>query len=355
MDKYRIDSHKLIYHPRRVSDLIEGKTVYPLYAEISASSKCNHHCTFCAYDYVDEQKIFIDYPVLKRRLGEMGKLGVKSVLYSGEGEPLLHKDILGIVSATKLACIDVAIATNGVLLRPDLSNALLDHLTWIKISINAGTKETYAKVHKTDKNDFDLVLDNLCKMVAAREQKDSKCTIGMQMLLLPENLDEAETLARTASELGIDYLVIKPYSQHLFSKTQKYKDIRYQDHLYLNDQLAKYNSDRFNVIFRIDTMLKWDQSQRNYNRCLALPLWAHIDTSGNVWGCGAFVLDDRFYIGNILEDSFHDLWNSDRRASLTKWAAEELETKDCRVNCRMDKVNEYLWDVKKPSDHVNFI
>ena len=41
-DKYRIDSHKLIYHPKRVADWLkfhnqweEAKKIYPIYFEIT--------------------------------------------------------------------------------------------------------------------------------------------------------------------------------------------------------------------------------------------------------------------------------------------------------------------------------
>jgi len=52
MDKYRIDSHKLIYHIPRVSDWLNDKVVYPIYMEISPVGSCNHRCIFCAYDYI---------------------------------------------------------------------------------------------------------------------------------------------------------------------------------------------------------------------------------------------------------------------------------------------------------------
>ncbi|HAB51888.1 MAG TPA: radical SAM protein, partial [Ignavibacteriales bacterium] len=51
MDKYRIDSHKLMYHVSRINDWLEGKIIYPIYAEISPSGACNHRCTYCALDF----------------------------------------------------------------------------------------------------------------------------------------------------------------------------------------------------------------------------------------------------------------------------------------------------------------
>ena len=53
MDKYRIDSHKLIYHVDRVHAWQQGENVYPIYMEISPAGTCNHRCTFCALDYME--------------------------------------------------------------------------------------------------------------------------------------------------------------------------------------------------------------------------------------------------------------------------------------------------------------
>jgi radical SAM protein with 4Fe4S-binding SPASM domain len=102
-------------------------------------------------------------------------------------------------------------------------------------------------------------------------------------------------------------------------------------------------------------MRKWDENSRNYRHCLALPFWAHIDTSGNVWACGAYVLDERFRVGNINEKTFKEIWEGKRRVELAEWAIKKLNTTDCRVNCRMDDINRYLWDLIHPSGHVNFI
>lgn len=68
----------------------------------------------------------------------------------------------------------------------------------------------------------------------------------------------------------MDYLVVKPYSQHPFSKTTKYENIRYSKYLYLADKLSVLNTDKFNVIFRINTMRKWDAGAPGYKHCYAL-------------------------------------------------------------------------------------
>ena len=355
MDKYRIDSHKLLYHVPRVCEWLKGERIYPIYMEMSPSGNCNHRCTFCALDFMQYQKRFLDAPVLFERLEELGKCGLKSVMYGGEGEPLLHERISEIIEHTKRSGIDVALTTNAALLTGDMAERILGHMEWMKVSIGGATQETYAKVHRTKPGDFDTVVRNLAEAVKLKRKRNFPCTIGMQMLLLPENRNEAALLAKTAREIGMDYLVIKPYSQHPSSRTEKYKDIKYGEYRYLADELAEFNSAEFNVIFRSHTMQKWDEGTRNYTHCLALPFWSYIDSGGNVWGCSIHLGDERFLYGNIYRETFREIWEGEKRRESLRWVEQELDTGRCRLNCRMDEVNRYLWELKNPPEHVNFI
>ena len=355
MDKYGIDSHKLMYHVKRVDEWLDDKLIYPIYMEISPSGACNHRCTFCGMDFMGYNAKFLDTEVIKTRLLDMGALGVKSIMYAGEGEPLLHKDIGDIIRTTKKAGIDVALTTNGVLLDKKFIDTTLECITWIKVSIDAGTKETHSKIHGTSLNDFDRIIENMRHAVKVKNENGYKTTLGMQFILLPENWHEAELLAQKAKEIGVNYLLIKPYSQHLLSGNVAYKDIKYSDYIHLADKLEKFNDEKFSVIFRMNTMEKWDEGKRNYKQCLALPFWSYIDAGGNVCGCFNYLGDERFDYGNINDATFEEIWTGDKRKMSLQWANAELDTAQCRVNCRMDKINEYLWELKHPMEHVNFI
>ena len=355
MDKYRIDSHKLIYHVPRVNDWLNGKLVYPIYMEISPTGACNHRCTFCALDFMAYQKRYLDAPLLMERLSEMGRLGLKSIMYGGEGEPLMHGQIAEIINHTKKSGIAPALTTNAVLLTESISEKILGTMEWMKVSIGAATKETYAKIHRTRQDDFDIVIRNLASAAKIRQKNGYKCTLGMQILLIPENKDEVVSLANLARDIGMDYLVVKPYSQHPMSKTSKYKDVKYGEYLDLADRLAGIRANDFNVIFRANTMSKWDKSEKKYDHCLALPFWSYIDSGGNVWGCSVYLGDERFLYGNIYENTFKEIWEGEKRMKSLKWVEEELDAGKCRINCRMDEINKYLWDMKNPPEHVNFI
>jgi len=365
-DKLGIDSHKLIYHPKYVAQLLEvdndwqrAQKIFPLYMEISPVGACNHRCTFCAVDYIGYQARALDADMLIARLHEMGTLGVKSIMYAGEGEPLLHKRIHDIVVATKQAGIDVAFTTNATVLSDIFIDQALPHITWIKTSINAGSADNYAKIHGTKAKDFDRVIANLTNLVRHKKMGKLDCTLGAQILLLPENAHEISSLAQLCrDEIGLDYLVVKPYSQHLFSHTHHYENLDYAEYMALVDDLEAWSNDQFKLIFRKNSMLRYsDKGDRSYQKCMATPLvWAYIMADGAVYGCSAFLKDKRFEYGNIYENNFSEIWTGEQRKAGFHFVNTELDIKSCRKNCRMEAVNQYLFELTEQTmPHRNFI
>ena len=68
---FRLDSHKLIYHPERVAKWLAGDNIYPIEVEISPSGSCNHRCVFCALDYLGYQPNFLKKDTILRAIYEM--------------------------------------------------------------------------------------------------------------------------------------------------------------------------------------------------------------------------------------------------------------------------------------------
>lgn len=364
-DPLRIDSHKLIFHPRWVAGFLEkrdnwetAREIAPLYVEISPIGACNHRCTFCAVDYIGYQTRFIAEDVMAKMLASMGETGVKSVMFAGEGEPLLYKQINEAVAAAKAAGIDVAFTTNGVPITPRFIDASLPLTSWIKVSLNAGTAATYAAIHRCKERDFEHVFDNLKACTAAKREKSLGCTIGAQAILLPENAHEMTVLAERCRDAGLDYLVVKPYSQHNFSITHQYEGIDYAPYEKLERELAAVSGDGFQVVFRGQTMRKYKEAMHDrYPKCLATPFaWGYVMADGSVYSCSAYMNDPRFCLGNVKEQSFREIWHSEARRKNFDLVRNTLNIDECRRNCRMDEVNRYLDAmVRGTVEHVNFI
>lgn len=362
-DKFAIDSHKMSLHPQRVASWLDArdeweklKKIYPIYVEISPYGGCNHRCTFCALDYMGYENIALEFNTLKDAISDMAKHGVKSVMFAGEGEPLLFKNLDLIVEHCSRVGIDSALTTNFVALNRKNIERCVENCSWIKVSLNAGSAKTYAQIHQTKEIDFARVVENLKYALEYKRVNNLKCTIGVQMLLLPENRDEAKILAKICKELGVTYLVIKPYSQHNFSQTTKYADIDYSKMLDVKDELEAFNDENFSVVFRINTMKKYIDKTHSYKTCHSVPFfWAYIASDGKVFGCSAYLGDKKFDYGNIYKESFSQIWEGQKREESFRFVQNELNIEHCRVNCRMDEVNKYLDRLKYPQDHDNFI
>lgn len=358
-DLYLLDSHKIQYHTDRVEQWKKDPlNTFPIYIEVSPVGHCNHRCTFCAVDYIGYKIRKLDTDRLKHNIFSMSVKGVRSIMFAGEGEPLLHPDLPEIIKYTHKHGIDVSITTNGIALTEKFMDKCLKHIKWIKVSVNGG-KESYAPIHQTRQEDWDKVWTNLRRVSEYKDECGLDTVIGVQSVLLPENEKDIVDVMSLGRAYHLDYMVIKPYSQHHKSITRKYEGLNYEgskvlDHL--RGKAIEYSTGNFKVVVRERSIENYAQADRGYCKCYSTPyFWAYIMATGDVYGCSAYLEDDRFKYGNINEELFADIWTGAGRQRSMEYVANELDISECRKNCRMDKVNRYLWDIKNPNPHKNFI
>lgn len=351
-ENYRLDSHKLIYHPIEVSKWLQGENIYPIEIEISPSGACNHRCVFCAVDYIGYQPDYLDKNTILRDIGHMSTRGLKSVICSGEGEPLLNNEMPDIANGIKACHVDVAMSTNGVLFTKEKIRDCLSAFTWVRYSVSSMEQSSYDIIQRGNKRDLDVVKENLSEAVRIKYDQGLNTTLGVQCLLLPDNIHQLVDMAKQLREIGVDYLTIKPYSQHLHS--ENCFNIDYEQMLDLEREIKKFETEKFAVYFRSNAMKKVHQ-KKYYNRCYGLPFMAHIDAKGNIWPCVAHIGSKEFCYGNIYERTFEEIWNGERRKQIINMMNKLNINKVCREACRLDEINKYLYELKNPGFHNNFI
>lgn len=348
----RMDSHKLIYHPETVVRWLKGENIYPIEIEISPSGTCNHRCVFCAVDYIGYQPVFLDKGTILRDIKYMSDRGLKSVICSGEGEPLLNKDMPDIANGIKSCGVDVAMSTNGVLFTKEKLDECLRAFSWVRYSVASMEQDSYDKIQCGSAGDLEKVKENLGAAVRCKKDKKLKTTLGVQCLLLPDNVGQLPYMAKILREIGVDYLTIKPYSQHLHSKN-RFK-IDYEEMLDLEKQLKEFVTEDFAVYFRASAMKKMHH-EKCYRQCYGLPFMTHIDAKGNVWPCVAHIGIEDLCYGNINEQPFEQIWEGVKRKEIIEQLNQMDINKVCREACRLDEINKYLNELKHPGLHVNFI
>ncbi len=351
-DNIRMDSHKLLYHPDRVADWLDGKMIYPIEMEVGLSGACNHRCIFCAVDYMGYQPRTLDTDNFLKNLKLMSERGLKSIIYAGEGEPLTHPAAPDIFNQTKANGIDAAMSTNGVLFTKEKAKSCMASLTWIRVSIAGATNTTYEAIHQCRQGDLGRVLCNLEDAVAVRRDKKLYTTLGAQLLLLPENKNEVVPLAKILRGIGFDYFTVKPFSQHPSSKAKLTVD--YSEAEEIGKELQTYQTDTFKVYFRsrsIENLVM----EKPYTECCGVHFMTYMDSAGDVFPCIVFMGQEEFVYGNIYKQTFPELWESERAKKIRAGFNEMFIHKYCRKTCRLDEINKYLYELRNPNAHVNFI
>lgn len=351
-DKIRMDSHKLIYHPQAVSNWLAGENIYPIEVEISPSGACNHRCIFCALDYLGYKPNFLDKDIILRDIEAMSRKGLKSVICSGEGEPLLNKDLPEIVNGIKSFGVDVAMSSNAALFTRSIADKCLKSFSWIRFSVAALEEEAYYKIQQAPKGDLEKVRKNLRDIVALKKENNYSVTLGVQCLLMPDNMEQLPYMAKELRKIGVDYFTIKPFSQHLHSGN-KYS-IDYDALLDLEKEIKGYETEDYAIYFRANAMKKMHHA-KEYEHCHGLPFMTHIDAKGNVWPCVAHIGPEEFCYGNIYKNTFEEIWEGPTRKEVNERLYSSDINKICREACRLDEINKYLNELKNPGEHVNFI
>lgn len=351
-DNLRLDSHKLIYHPEVVSRWMQGENIYPIEMEVSLSSGCNHRCIFCSFEYMEHTPCFLDTDVLLKNLRELAQKGMKSVVYAGDGEPLLHKDACEIINKTKEYGIDTALSTNGVLLTSEISKECLKSITWIRFSTAGITDVTYNKIQQGKPGDLAKVLENMQEAVAVKKRQKLSTTIGVQLLLLPDNKDEIVQMGKELRKIGVDYFTIKPFFQH--PQNKHIIQVDYNEMLELGKEVTALQTEEFKIYFRAHAM-EGISGDRGYTQCLALPFMVYLNAQGDVYSCIRILGKDELKYGNLYDETFCKIWEGEHRKEVVDYLMNMDLDQNCGKMCRMNEMNKYLYELKHPGEHVNFI
>ncbi|KPK02222.1 MAG: hypothetical protein AMK71_02985 [Nitrospira bacterium SG8_35_4] len=344
--------HKLHYHLERLLEWQQDRDVLPVYAEIGPTSLCNHRCLMCGYEHLGHKNQSLEYARMMELVDELHESGIKSLVFAGDGEPLINSaTIPSIQRATHLG-IDCGLSTNGFLLKDNQSSILSERLRWIRFSINGGNKKTYSLVHRTSEGAFNTVINNVRKLAQVKSERGHGITIGVQCVLLPENMGTISNLAAIVRESGADYFVVKPFYP-VEKISYKPGDIHNDAIESLRQRLADLADDNFSADIRLRE-LKSNSGKRVYVKCYGIDFIVIVTSSGDVYSCLPQIGDERFKFGNIYENGFSEIWSGERKKAVMDFI-DSFNKDTCQPNCRNHRINEFLWDLKHPHLHKNFI
>ncbi|OGU10278.1 MAG: radical SAM protein [Geobacteraceae bacterium GWC2_58_44] len=347
----------------RVKQWMDGERVGPIQIDMGLTKFCNVACVYCiGVTQGGMQKgQMIEPEALLRFISDCGRLDVRSIAFIGDGEPTLNPALYDAVELAKNVKVDIGIATNGLLLDMSRAHDVLKNCTFVRFNLSAGDEEGFKRIHQSSRSNFHLLTEKIKELVALKKRHNYSCTIGLQMVLIPENFDQVIKLGELGKELGVDYLQIKQCSDTEYGELginpEDYRKAK--DTLTAVEKLADddyFVSVKWNKINIFDETDVYRHGYRKYDICHGTPLLGQISGNGKVYPCGPFFGKERFYIGDINKQSYFDLVHSDRYWEVQKDISENVDVHcDCTVGCRQDYVNKFLFDLKNPPQHINFI
>ena len=349
-----MEGHKLLWHPDRINDWLNGKTIAPIYLDMGITQTCNIGCKYCYYA-VPENKTKNSIPTdsLIKFLHDAASIGVKAVGFLGDGEPMVHPGVYSALIAGAEAGLDMAISTNGLVMKDEKLKESLASLAWIRFNLSAVTPIKFAKVMNTSPNNLYKIINNIRKCIKIKKQYNLKVTIGLQMVLIAECTDEIIPFVKLGKDLGVDYAVIKQCSESASHKLHLINE-GYKKLESLFCIAESYSNKVYDVIVKRKKIT--NKGEKKYNHCFGCEFLPQISGNGDVYNCGNFFGNTKFLIGNIIERSFKDIVFSARYKEVMEKVKNEVDVhKDCGTNCRQDEINNFLWTLKNPPPHINFI
>ena len=351
-----LDGNKMVFHLDRVRDWLAGKRIAPITMDIALTRKCNFKCRYCYSQLQYNESKQLSKEVLFDFADDIAEIGVKGVSLVSDGESTCHPNWIDFICRAKDNGVDVAIGTNGYAIDEEQFKTILPRLSYFRFNISAAQEEPFSYIHGVSPRSYHKVLDNIRCAVRIKRKLGLEVTIGLQMVLTEECLDQVIPLAKLGKELGVDYTVIKHCSDSELGEL----GVNYAWYKKVEKVLFEaeaYSDANYLVKAKWSKML--NEGKKKYTQCLGIPFMAQFSGSGLVAPCG-FLFNERykqFHIGNIAEMRFKEIFNSSKYWEVVRTlASEKFDANSmCGTNCLQHKVNEFLWDVKTGAINIDTI
>ncbi len=168
---------------------------------IEATSACNLNCSMCfRHGWIDEKIGTMSAETVDRLLTVSQDLpGLKQVMFSGMGEPLVNPHIEKMIAAFYRRGVRTELLTNGTMLTAEKIQSLIHSgLDMLWVSVDGFDRKSYENVHIGSQ--FDLITQNLDTFNRFR----GDCKLGITFVIMKDNVHELEKINAFADRYCVD-------------------------------------------------------------------------------------------------------------------------------------------------------
>jgi radical SAM protein with 4Fe4S-binding SPASM domain len=346
---------KLLLHSDKVNDMLAGKVTYPIGVELDLSNICNHSCGWCSYNgFRQENWKSIDTPRVLALLDELAAVGVRSVTFTGGGEPLVHKHAEAILTKAS-QYFEWGLVTNGRRMEGNLAAIIARHATFVRVSLDAGTTQTHQLLHGTHLPEYTRILKNMAQVVALGKDREKPLTVGASFCVFDVNHHEISRGAERVKATGANYLEVRPVFPNEW-RGGGFGNPLTEEHVEkartaLAEAKATHDGDGFRVIGMIHRFDQVADRTKPYEKCHIGQLTTVINADGNIYHCCQQRGMPNFVVGNVLTQSFQDAWLT----TMHRQMMANIDVTRCPP-CRYDGFNQIIEEAfMQDGLHSNFI
>lgn len=339
---------KAAWHIDRIAKLRAKQDIAPTHVQLIISDLCNQDCGFCAYRmeggfstelFADSEgnknpKRFIPTEKVKEILRDCSEMGVGAIEFTGGGEPTVHPDWEDILDFAQCLGLKTGLVTNGIRLKP---SKVLERLTWLRISLDAGNQVTYETVRRSRA---------WPKAMAALElgARLKGPLVGVGFVVTLENHFEIVDAVSLVKSKGIPYIRLSAMFSQQGSKY--YEGIRER----IDDQrlMARtFEDENFRVVdFFGDRIKDLDLAAPDYDFCGFQQFVNYIGGDLKVYTCCTNAYTKHGEIGDLSNMRYRDWLKTARRF--------DFDARQCH-HCQFNDKNRVINYMVQEPPHKEFV
>jgi radical SAM protein with 4Fe4S-binding SPASM domain len=341
---------KVAHHRNLLDKIRDGQPAPPLHVQLIPTNACPHNCRFCALHMsgYPSNETFNDRDKLTSEeltgiVYDCANMGVKAIELTGGGEPTVHRDFPELCSRIVQYGIKLGVVTNGT--QPN--DGIIDGLAaadWVRVSIDAGSSETYSAIRNVPSSFFTRARETIRTLASSRPRP----VIGVGFVVTKDNWQEIIQACRHAKHDGADNIRIGAVFQN--NGPAYFKSFQREAELLCLRAEESLGDQTFTVYNRFYERSIGQQSP-DLPCCRYQLLKTYVAADGNVYRCCALANNHRGLLGSIRPTGFKKLWFSEETQSLLC----DLDARQCPA-CAYNDTNrliDYLTD--KDPLHVDFL
>ncbi len=355
-----------VCHLPNLENILKGDyhAIRPVTAEFVSTLNCNFRCVQCSYTepkkaknvWLKEESSVPSFQannskatnmtpdVMEITLDRLAEGGVRNILFTGGGEPLITPITLEGMRRASLNGNVIALYTNGRFLDAQTSQHLLElEPLFVRVSVYGGNTESSQQYTQafSDKASYQKVIQHLKEFSKIKKELQSSTNFGLSYLVHPLTINSIKDFVKDILKLEIgeslDYIRFTPAVDYFFGRQhdqtiieQAFKNIEEHYVDALEEQGIKVKL----YYHRVSDLNK----KKTYDTCRASGWFVEVAPSGEVFLCCEKHFISEYRIGDLTSQTLEEIWNSDLRRNVID-RVNSSHCGDCPTLCKPHELN----------------